>query len=78
MRCLGCSGSEDEVPGMLQEQGRGAWDAPGVGTGHLGPCIGGQEERGGSASSSPLWVMLLRGCRSQHRLQLSWFCLLSF
>lgn len=45
MRCLGCTGSRDEVPGMRREWVQGT---------RSGPCIGGQEERGSSTGSSPL------------------------
>lgn len=44
-RCLGCTGSRDEVPGMRRERVQGT---------RSGPCIGGQEERGSSTGSSPL------------------------
>lgn len=70
MRCLRYSGSEDKMPGMLWEQGRCAWEAPGAGMRHAGPCPGGQKERGGCVGSSLLQIGLLQGSRSQHRLQL--------
>lgn len=63
----GCAGSGDEVPGMHWEQGRGAWDVPGAGTGHpVRPLHWWAGGEGQQHRQLPAPVRLLWGCRSQH------------
>lgn len=70
MRWLGCSRNGDEVPGMLQEQFRGAWDAPGAGMGHLG-CSRSRDELPGmlweraQGTWAPAWVRKRRGASAR-------------